>query len=116
VPDPDDERHAYRGPRRDGRALTALNAAPPGEGRTRRLGADFAAMTGGLAVLGVLISVLTATGRHGPLRVPGVAGRAGAGVAAGRRVFFGVPLPPLDPAFSFREPAAPGHEVAAPHA
>jgi len=25
-----------------------------------------------------------------------------------RRVFFGAPLPPLDPAFSFREPAAPG--------
>ena len=24
-----------------------------------------------------------------------------------RRIFFGAPLPPLDPAFSFREPAAP---------
>jgi len=23
-----------------------------------------------------------------------------------RRIFFGAPLPPLDPAFSFREPAA----------
>lgn len=34
---------------------------------------------------------------------------------AQRRLFFGAPLPPLDPAFSFREPAAPGHEVAAPH-
>jgi 2-polyprenyl-6-methoxyphenol hydroxylase-like FAD-dependent oxidoreductase len=33
-----------------------------------------------------------------------------------RRVFFGAPLPPLDPAFTFREPAAPGHEEAAPHA
>jgi len=26
-----------------------------------------------------------------------------------RRLFFGAPLPPLDPAFSFREPPAPGH-------
>jgi len=33
-----------------------------------------------------------------------------------RRLFFGAPLPPLDPAFSFREPARPGHGVAAPHA
>ena len=30
-----------------------------------------------------------------------------------RRLFFGAPLPPLDPAFTFREPAAPGREVAA---